>query len=112
MPAHVPQPFRVEVVTDRDAQRVFVVPHGELDIMTAGELRAALTEAADHGASEVVLDMRRLTFIDSTGIRLLVQTESAARFNGGRFAIIEGGDPVARMLAMTGLSDQFRRHEG
>ena len=110
VPPNLPPPFRVEVLPDPQARCVFVVPQGELDLMTAGELRAALMQAVDDGAAEVVLDMRELTFIDSTGIRLLVQTESAARVNGRRFAIIDGTDPVARLLAMTGLSDQFKRH--
>ena len=111
MPPNTPQPFSVEVQRDPQARCAIVVPQGELDLTTAGALRAAIAQAVEGGAPTVVLDMRGLTFIDSTGIRLLVQTESAARANGRHFAIIDGSEPVMRLMAMTGLSDQFKRHE-
>lgn len=112
MPPKPPDPFTVDVLPDPGAACVFVVPRGELDLMTTSALRAALADAVEAGAQEVVLDMRQLTFIDSSGIRLLVQTESSARANGRHFTIIDGSEPVARLLATTGLSDQFKRHEG
>jgi len=51
-----------------------VAPAGELDLATAHELGAALAEAAYRGAPRVILDLRRLTFVDSSGIGVIVTT--------------------------------------
>src|SRR3954470_24293140 len=50
-----------------------VAPVGELDLATAHSLGAALAAAADRGAQRVMLDLRRLTFVDSSGIGVIVK---------------------------------------
>jgi anti-sigma B factor antagonist len=80
-----------------------VVLTGELDIATHGEAEAKLKEAQQSGASVVVLDLRGLSFMDSTGLRLLVQADSRARESGQRLAIVRGPDAVHRVLEITGL---------
>lgn len=103
--------FHVDVRPDPAAGSVFVVPQGELDALTAADTRRALGEALATGARHVVLDLRAVTFIDSTGIRLMVETEEGSRRDGHRFAIIDGGPPVQRLLEITGLSDEFPRYQ-
>ena len=63
-------PFRVDVHPERDSVRV--VPVGELDTATADELQTKLCELREAGFDRVVLDLRELEFLDSTGLRLLV----------------------------------------
>ena len=50
-------------------------PHGELDLATVGTLQAALDGI--EGAGRLVLDLRGLSFLDSTGLRLLVRSAGA-----------------------------------
>jgi anti-sigma B factor antagonist len=92
-------PFSIRLATQ--PPRLAVT--GALGMATAGELEAALTaQMADHG--EVVLDLSELTFMDSSGIRVLVSSIKLAERNGWRFSIRdELPDHVRRLLDVTGI---------
>jgi anti-anti-sigma factor len=82
-----------------------VIAEGEIDLVSVPELQAALERAERSTATAVVLDLSSVTFIDSSGIRVLV--ECARRDpSGGRFSII-GGPAVDRVVDMTGLRDRL-----
>jgi len=100
--------FDVDVLVE--GRRVVVVPRGELDIGTLGRLEAELVQACAR-AQAVVLDLRQLTFMDSTGLQLLLRTDLESRRRGGSFSIVEADGPVARLLTITGLRDRFH-HAG
>ena len=70
--------FRVDVGGGPDGR--VVTPRGELDMATQGELRAALERQAARGA--VTLDLSGLRFIDTSGLRLVLETAEAARRGG------------------------------
>jgi anti-sigma B factor antagonist len=74
-----------------------VLPAGELDLATAPRLAAAL--AGTH-APRVVLDLRKLTFVDSSGIGVLIKFQRYFAVEGINFGIVKGGDQVQRALAM------------
>lgn len=101
--ASLPEPFRVEVRPARE--QVIVVPHGELDLATVGELRAEVDDLAERGFAAIVLDMRRTSFVDSSGVHLLV--EQCARADV-RITIIDGAQPVSRTLDMVGARPLLR----
>lgn len=92
-----------ELTIGRAAGRTLcVVVRGELDLATAGRLEAAL---ADPTAERVRVDLRGLTFMDSTGVRTLLQATEDARGAGRdlRFRMPEDGD--ARVVLMeTGIA--------
>jgi anti-sigma B factor antagonist len=96
-----------EVVVDGGT----VVPRGELDIATQGELRAALVSQAAHGA--VILDLSRLRFIDTSGMRLILETAEAARREGFEFTVLRGSPSVQRLFEIAGVMDlvPFRNGE-
>jgi anti-anti-sigma factor len=62
--------------------------------------------AADQapGTGTVVLDMRELTFIDSSGLRALIMADQRVRDQGGRFVVVRGPEPVNEVLEMTGVA--------
>jgi anti-sigma B factor antagonist len=97
--------FEVAVIPERTAVRV--APTGELDIATCQELRVALDELWDLGWTDVVLDLRGLTFMDSSGVQILVENHRRATRTGARFSIIDGPGPVSRVLELTGLEAVF-----
>jgi anti-sigma B factor antagonist len=99
------EPFRVEVHPER--QRVRVVPIGELDIATVDEIDARLRDLNQAGFRRFVLDLRRLTFIDSSGVRLVLTWHAAARQNGIDFLVLEGPPAVQRVFEVAGLLDQL-----
>lgn len=104
----VPMVFGAEV---RQADQTVVVDvSGELCLATAPGLLARLDDL-DPGFSRLILDLRRVTFLDSTGIRLLVQMEARAQADGFSFAVSVEGEP-ARTLQLVGLADRPPRVSG
>ncbi|WCB94008.1 hypothetical protein DSM104299_02736 [Baekduia alba] len=78
-----------------------VAPVGELDLATAHRLAAALAAASERGAPRVVLDLRRLTFVDSSGISVIVKFKRHFAGEGIRFGVVKGDDTVQRALALS-----------
>ena len=101
----LPPPFEVRLRPDRD--RLLVAPRGELDIATAVQMSAALLEQFDNGFEHVVADLRDVTFIDSTGIRVLWQAHRRSEQDGTRLSLIPGNGHVGRALQMTGLLERM-----
>jgi anti-sigma B factor antagonist len=94
--------------TTRNGTVAVVAPTGELDLSGATVLEAELDrleEAPELGA--VVLDLRGLEFMDSSGLRLVVLADMRAREAGRRFALIRGGDTVHRVFEITRMSDRL-----
>jgi anti-anti-sigma factor len=91
--------FTIEVGGEPDASRV--APRGELDIATQGELRAALERQAAQGA--VTLDLSGLRFMDTSGLRLILETAEAARREGFAFAVLPGGPAIQRLFEVAGV---------
>src|SRR4051812_12449598 len=81
-------PFRVVVRTERGIVRV--CPFGEVDIDTVGQLREQLENATATGAKHVVLDLRGVTFLDSTGLHLVLEADAGSRAQGREFGLIGG----------------------
>jgi anti-anti-sigma factor len=100
-----PDPFRCE--SGRDGDRWWVRPVGELDLDTAPQLEQELAAARTAGAEQVVLDMRALTFMDSTGLRLVIRWDTAAREEGFAFAIVPGSEVVQRVFRLTGMDEHL-----
>jgi anti-sigma B factor antagonist len=99
--------FGMRIVPDRE--RVIVALDGELDIASIDVVQPALAELHAARWASLVLDLRELTFIDSTGLWLLLAAEREAQRVGGEFAIVDGSPAVARLLEIVGLSDHFSR---
>jgi anti-sigma B factor antagonist len=96
-----PAELRCEVV--RNDQTTWVQPFGELDLDSVHRVDAALDELRGEGRAELVLDLRGVTFIDSTGLRLVIRWDTAARENGFRFAVVPGDEVVQRVFQLTGM---------
>ena len=77
---------------------------GELDIAGAPAVERALKRAEACGASTVVLDLRRLRFIDTSGLRVVVL---AHRRRAGRLALVRGSPAVQRVFEICGLAQRL-----
>jgi anti-anti-sigma factor len=95
------KPFSIHI--DESDEMVRVVLEGELDIATTPTAEAELRRLEHNRARLIVLDLRRVTFMDSTGLRLLVAADARAREAGHRLAIVKGPAAVHRVLELTGL---------
>ena len=101
-PSH-PERFDCEVEPERDGVRI--APSGPLDMATAPLLEARLAELRDAGHRRLIVDLRRLDFIDSTGLRLLLARDAEARQDGFSFALIAGPPRVQRLFELTRTLD-------
>lgn len=100
-PGGVPAEF--EIKEHREGQAIRVVIKGELDIANEPALRAHLEALKPHDGP-LTIDLRNLTFIDSSGARLLVETDAFARKDGWGLTVIPGPPIVHRVLELTGLT--------
>ena len=96
------EPFRCEVDPDRES--VIVRPVGELDLATAPIVDAQLSELEAAGFRSVVLDLRRLRFMDSTGLALLLTWQAKARAEGVELRVLPGPPAVQRVFEVAGVS--------
>jgi anti-sigma B factor antagonist len=99
------EPFRIEVEPSRDVVRV--VPVGELDLATAGTLRQEVDRLHEAGFNRLVLDLRRLRFMDSTGLRLVLEIDAGSRNEGWDFSLVRGPEAVQRLFEVTNLTGRL-----
>jgi anti-anti-sigma factor len=98
----VVEPFAIDI--DEREDRVVVIPRGELDMASAPELEQAVMPRLQSGAW-IVLDLRSLDFIDSSGLRVVVGAHRSAEERGGRFTCVRGapGSTVHRIVEIAGI---------
>jgi anti-anti-sigma factor len=99
------QAFRVDVEAERHGVRV--APVGELDLATVAHVQDRVRELHEAGVRRVVIDLRKVTFIDSTGLRLIIALDAAARRGGPELRLIPGSRCVQRVFEMCGLLDRL-----
>lgn len=94
-----------EVSIRAQAQGTVVTLSGELDVASSQLLEQELTRL--HGAALVVVDLQGLSFIDSTGLGVLVKAHQLAQEQGSRFSLARAGGQVHRLLSLTGLDGEL-----
>ena len=82
---------------------VVVSLHGELDMATAPALDQALASAFDGGGSSVIIDLASLTFMDSTGIAVLLSAGRRAKEAGQTLVVRSPRRPVLKAFRLTGV---------
>jgi anti-sigma B factor antagonist len=101
----VSSPF--DVTTHERGDAVHVALRGELDISTAPRLEDELRRIEAAGPATLVLDLSKLDFMDSTGLRLVLNADARARDAGRRFALVRGNEMVQRVLRITRLDERL-----
>jgi anti-sigma B factor antagonist len=97
--------FRVDV-RNRDRTALLVV-RGELDVASGPTLERELAKAEASDVQLLILDLRELEFIDSTGLSILIKAHQRAEASGRRFAVVRGRSQVQRLLGLTGLEERL-----
>ncbi len=88
-------------------QAVVIGVSGELDLASSPALERELERGAASKAELVIVDLRDLEFMDSTGLSVLVRAHQRAIENGQRFGIVKGPQQVQRLLTLTGVADRL-----
>lgn len=89
-----------------DAGTLLLRLEGDLDAYSTRELSNHLREA-EAGASNILIDLSRLGFIDCAGVHQLVEAGQRAKGRGGRLKLVRGPQQVHRVFALTGLESAF-----
>lgn len=97
--------FRVEVRNADDTAVISV--SGELDLASSPALEEELERVAQSETQVVVVDLRNLEFMDSTGLSVLVRAHQRAEENGRRLGLVNGSQQVLRLLTLTGVADRL-----
>jgi anti-sigma B factor antagonist len=80
---------------------------GELDISSASGVESRLIEVEQREPARLFLDLRRVNFIDSTGLSLIINADARARKAGRRLTIVSGDGVPRRILRTVGLEDRL-----
>ena len=96
--------FAVEVT--RDDSAIQVALSGELDLATLPELKAAMP--APEPGEMLIVDLRELEFVDSSGVSMLLRLDVAARAEGWTLVVVRGIPAVQRMLDLCHLGERVR----
>ncbi len=80
---------------------------GELDISGIARVEEELRQVEETAPAAVVLDLRGLTFMDSSGLRLVLEADMRARREARRFAIVPGPDSVHRVFLIALLDKRL-----
>lgn len=86
---------------------ILITLSGELDLSVADPLERVLAAAEAKQPSVMVIDLRGLQFMDSSGIRLLVEADLRARGAGRRLILIRGSDPIHRVFTIALLDKRL-----
>ena len=101
MPSH----FQFDTHAGNDATILTLT--GELDLAASPTLEQELSKAFGSDADLVMVDLRQLDFMDSTGLSVLVRAHHMAEENGRRFVLVNGSHQVQRLLALTGIAERM-----
>jgi anti-sigma B factor antagonist len=99
------KPFTVS--TERSDAAVRVRLAGELDIGTADQAEEEIRQVESEPDATLILDLAGLTFMDSTGLRMLVAADARARDAGRELTIVRGPEAVQRVIEVTGLESKL-----
>ena len=84
-----------------------MVVSGELDLASAEELEAQLKQLESSEPELLVLDLRQLDFMDSTGLRAVIAADARARDRGARLVVVRAPEEVDRVFRLTRMDQHL-----
>jgi|SRR4051794_21725007 anti-sigma B factor antagonist len=96
-------PFRCDVAREGEVTRITLA--GELDLASAAKVEPVLR---DGNGQQRLLDLRQLTFMDSSGLQLILAAHAASRREGATLEIVPGPPAVQRVFEICGVERELR----
>src|ERR687893_943894 len=96
-------------ITDRqvnDDTHVVAVT-GEIDLFTAPEFKQRISVPIDAGCSNVIVDLRATTFIDSSSLGVLIGAHRRLKLRGGSLVVVCDNEAIVKTFRITGLDGVF-----
>jgi anti-sigma B factor antagonist len=98
---------QLSVETSLAGRATVIALHGELDLAGATALEQELARLDEDAPKAVVLDLRGVEFMDSSGLRVIATNALAAQERGRRFALVPGAAQVMRVFDITRMRGRF-----
>ena len=108
MSRHAPRPGSLSISSVAANGTVSISLEGELDLASAHKMQERLSVIEQEQPSRVVVDLSKLAFIDSTGLRVLLLADARARECGYELVLRPGEPSVQRVFEVTGALDVLR----
>jgi anti-anti-sigma factor len=89
--------------TRDEGEQVRIAVTGELDLSSALTFDDEVRRAEERNPRRLVIDLSRLKFLDSTGLRLIMSAQARARKRGCAFTVVEGTEAVKRIFKLAGV---------
>jgi anti-sigma B factor antagonist len=96
--------------TRQENDRTIVEVAGEIDVYTAPKLRECITGLVDEGQRDLVVDLERVEFMDSTGLGVLVGGLKRVRTHDGSLELVCTQERLLKIFRITGLGKVFEIH--
>jgi anti-anti-sigma factor len=100
-----PAPLEIDVQTTDE--RTLIALSGELDASTSTYLYAKLADLEVENALNVVLDMAKLSFMDSSGLGVIITEHTRLKRSGGKLTVYSPSSSVRRLFEITGLTEEL-----
>ncbi len=100
------RPGKFEIEQEDEGEGVTLSLTGELDMRTATELSECLARCLADGASDLTVDLRGLAFMDSSGLRLLIELYDRSREEGWRLRLVRPEAQAAALVIRVSGADQ------
>ena len=104
------QSIAFEIKEHRGAAQTTLELTGELDLAAVDSVRACLASLEHDAAARILVDIGGLTFMDSSGLALLVEARQAAATAGREFLVTQPHGQVRTLFRLTGMLDGFVLH--
>lgn len=98
---------RFTITVSSDCEVATIAPVGELDLATSDRVADAVGDLVRAGRTAIVMDLRRVRFIDSQGLRMLLVLRNDAKRNGHRLSLLPPPAPARRVFELTRTAGLF-----
>jgi anti-sigma B factor antagonist len=97
----------LDLETSKKGDVAIISLRGEIDVYTAPRLRQALIDLVEGGSKDIVVDMDKVDFLDSTGLGVLVGGLKRVKSNDGEMKLVVTQDRIMKIFDITGLAKVF-----
>jgi anti-sigma B factor antagonist len=99
--------MELDIKTEHGPDQCEITLRGEIDVYTAPKLKEQLVELIEGGCSNVIVNLEAVTFIDSSGLGVLVSALRRARERDGAVRVVCTRDNILKIFRITGLDKVF-----
>ena len=94
---------KIEVIKEHQGDTLVLVPVGRIDSSNAPDFERTVNDQIDDGETDLIVDFSRLSFISSSGMRVLLITAKSVRAKGGRLVLCSMRDSIREIFSISGF---------